>query len=131
MHVDALPWDFDATVFRCAWEYPVVDYAAEVAFHTAVMGLETLADDGDYALLASPGREFTYAVRRVDGVQPNLDGHRLTLMTRNIEAFAAVLLDRIAIERFQGSAVQTVLRVVSPAGLVIDIWEFPDNAVAD
>lgn len=125
---DPLPWDFHDTVFRCAWEYTVADFEAEVGFHLAVLGLEAIAVDDTYALFSTSGGEIQFACRRADGPAASLDGHRLTLMTRNIERFATALSARLPPEglgRSAGSPVQTVITATTPAGLTIDVWEDP------
>lgn len=125
-----LPWDFSDTVFRCAWEYPVSDFDAEVGFYLHVLGFDTIALDHEYALFTTQDRELTFACRRIEDLPDRgLSGHILCFMTRGIDALEAALQERIganAITRLAGSPVQTVLRITSPAGLQIDIWEFPD-----
>jgi hypothetical protein len=125
---DPLPWDFHDTVFRCAWEYTVADFEAEVGFHLAVLGLATIAVDEVYALFTTSGGEIQFACRRADGPASSLDGHRLTLMTRDIERLATALSARLPLERIgrsAGSPVRTVITVTTPAGLTIDVWEDP------
>ena len=124
-----LPWAFADTVFRCAWEYPVADFEAEVGFHVDVLGFRTIALDEEYALFSTPGNDLTFACRRHEQATGSYQGHILCFMTREIESFATALESRIgagAITRVAGSPVQTVLRIASPAGLQIDIWELPD-----
>jgi predicted enzyme related to lactoylglutathione lyase len=123
-----LPWDFTDTVFRCAWEYPVADFDAEVGFYLNVLGLSTIALDEEYALFTTPEEDLTFACRRHDQGNHTYSGHILCFMTRDIDSFAESLEERVGaneITRFAGSPVQTVLRITSPAGLQIDIWEFP------
>jgi catechol 2,3-dioxygenase-like lactoylglutathione lyase family enzyme len=124
----SLPWDFQGTVFRCTWEYPVRDFEVEVGFYLDVLGFTTIALDNEYALFTTPDNDLTFACRRHVGESRNYSGHILCFMTRNIEAFATALEARVgpdAITRVAGSPVQTVLRLSSPAGVQIDIWEFP------
>lgn len=123
-----LPWDFADIVFRCAWEYPVVDFEAEVGFYLRTLGFSTLALDQEYALFSTPDRDLTFACRRREDATSDYTGHILCFMTKDIEAFASTLQARAskdAVTRLAGSPVQTVLRLESPAGLQIDIWEFP------
>jgi hypothetical protein len=126
--VTPLPWNFTSTVFRCAWEYPVADFEAEVGFYLQTLGFSTLALDGEYALFTTPENDLTFACRRHRSRDTDYRGHILCFMTRDLETFAASLEDRVgegSVQRVDGSTVQTVLRVFSPAGLRIDIWEFP------
>ena len=123
-----LPWNFDGTVFRCAWEYPVSDFETEVGFYLDVLGLTTIALDGQYALFTTPDEDVTFACRRRPDARVDYSGHILCLMTKDIETFASALETRAgkgAVTRIAGSPVQTVLRIASPAGLQIDIWEHP------
>jgi predicted enzyme related to lactoylglutathione lyase len=123
-----LPWNFTDTVFRCAWEYPVSDFHAEVGFYVDVLGFSTIALDEEYALFTTPGEALTFACRRHEHVSGDYTGHILCFMTKDIESFAESLEARVganAITRLAGSPVQTVLRIASPAGVQIDIWEFP------
>lgn len=124
-----LPWKFEGTVFQCAWEYPVRDFEAEVGFFVDALGFRTIALDDGYALFTTPQEDLTFACRRCPGANVDYLGHILCFMTRDIDAFADVLASRIgpdAITRVSGSPVQTVLRICSPAGLQVDIWEMPD-----
>lgn len=125
-----LPWTFEGTVFRCAWEYPVRDFEAEVGFYLDILGFSTIALDDEYALFTTPERDLTFACRRHETHEgAGYPGHTLCFMTRDIETLAASLEARVgpeAVTRLAGSPVQTVLRIASPAGLQIDIWEFPD-----
>jgi catechol 2,3-dioxygenase-like lactoylglutathione lyase family enzyme len=123
-----LPWNFSGTVFRCAWEYPVADFEAEVGFYVDALGFTPLAIDHEYALFATPGNDLTFACRRHGDGNGDYSGHILCFMTRDIGAFTTALEARVgsgAIQRLDGSPVQTVLRLLSPAGLQLDIWEFP------
>ena len=120
-----LPWDFTDVVFRAAWEYPASDHRREASFLGAVLGMDQVALDDDYALLAGPGGAFHLAVRRSDTVQ-DLSTQRFTLMTRDIAGMRAALESRTPVDEFAGSPVQRVLRIHTPAGLSIDIWEMPE-----
>jgi hypothetical protein len=123
-----LPWNFTDTVFRCAWEYPVADFEAEVGFYLDVLGFTTIALDNEYALFTSPAADLTFACRRHDQARHDYTGHILCFMTKDIESLAGALAARIpenAFTRLAGSPVQTVIRITSPAGLQIDIWEDP------
>lgn len=123
-----LPWNFVDTVFRCAWEYPVTDFDAEVGFYLDVLGFSTIALDEEYALFTTPDEHLTFACRRHEQGSHDYSGHILCFMTKDIESFAESLEARVGantIARLVGSPVQTVLRIASPAGLQIDIWEFP------
>jgi hypothetical protein len=123
-----LPWNFADTVFRCAWEYPVTDFEAEVGFYLDVLGFTSIALDNEYALFTTPTADLTFACRRHDRESHDYAGHILCFMTKDIESLAESLAARIpenAITRLAGSPVQTVLRIASPAGLQIDIWEDP------
>jgi predicted enzyme related to lactoylglutathione lyase len=123
-----LPWNFNDTVFRCAWEYPVADFEAEVGFYLEALGFTTIALDGEYALFTMPEGDLTFACRRHAGATPDYAGHVLCFMTKDIKEFAGALEARVgkdAVTRIAGSPVQTVLRISSPAGLQIDIWELP------
>lgn len=124
-----LPWAFKEVVFRCAWEYPVVDFETEVGFWTEAIGLSTLALDNNYALFTTQDDDFTFACRRRES-SIDLSGHILCFMTRDIEMFRSALQKRLPdgdVTTRQGSSVQTVLGVKTPAGLQVDIWEFPDD----
>jgi hypothetical protein len=126
--VEPLPWIFQQTVFRCAWEYPVVGFEAEVGFYLDALGFTTIALDHDYALFTTPEEDFTFACRRHHGPNHDLTGHVLCFMTNNVETFAEAIVRRVpegAVTRRDGSPVQTVLGLQSPAGLQIDIWEDP------
>lgn len=125
---EPLPWNFTDTVFRCAWEYPVADFEAEVGFYLDVLGFNALALDDGYALFTTADEDLTFACRRSEHARRDYSGHILCFMTKDIELFAESLETRVgahAITRITGSPVQTVLRIASPAGLQIDIWEFP------
>lgn len=125
---EALPWQFAGTVFRCAWEYPVHDFEAEVGFYLDVLGFSTIALDSEYALFTTPGQDLTFACRRDEHASRDYTGHILCFMTKDIGRFAEALEMRIgagAVTRVTGSPVQTVLRMKSPAGLQVDIWEDP------
>lgn len=126
---DPLPWDFRGTVFRCAWEYPVSDFEAEVGFHVDVLGFETIALNEEYALFTTRDRDLTFACRRHD-LAHDLTGHTLCFMTRAIATFERALRERLpdgAVGRRSGSSVQSVLELRSPAGLLIEVWEYPDD----
>lgn len=122
-----LPWSFDNTVFRCAWEYPVTDFETEIGFWIEGMGFSTIALDDEYALFTSLEHDFTFACRRrTPGA--DLTGHVLCFMTKDIETLAQQLEDRLPdgfVSRRAGSPVQTVLGLRTPAGLQVDIWEDP------
>lgn len=123
-----LPWNFNGTVFRCAWEYPVMDFETEVGFYVDVLGFTTIALDDDYALFTTPEEDFTFACRRHPDARPRYSGHVLCFMTKDIVSFAEALEARMgedSVTRIAGSPVQAVLRIASPAGLRIDIWECP------
>ena len=123
-----LPWDFRGTVFRCTWEYPVDDFETEVGFHLETLGCTTLALDDRYALFTTRDRAFTFACRR-SAEHANLAGHVLCFMTRDIAKFERALRERLperAVTARSGSSVQRVLDLRSPAGLRLEIWEFPD-----
>lgn len=123
-----LPWIFHDTVFKCAWEYPVADFESEVGFYIETLGFTTIALDETYALFTTPDADLTFACRRRED-SPQLSGHILCFMTKNIDAFAQALAARLpegAVTRRFGSSIQTVLGIRSPAGLQIDIWEDPD-----
>lgn len=127
-----LPWSFDRTVFRCAWEYSVTDFETEVGFWIEGMGFTTLALDDEYALFTTPDQELTFACRRRDP-GANLAGHVLCFMTNDIDEFGQALRARLPVgfvTRRDGSPVQTVLGLKTPAGLQVDIWEHPDNPPA-
>lgn len=122
-----LPWNFRDTVFRCAWEYSVADFETEVGFWIEAMGFSTIALDDEYALFTTPDRDFTFACRRGRS-QPDLSGHILCFMTRDIGPFGTALerrLPDVSLTRRAGSPVQTVLGLRTPAGLQVDIWEDP------
>lgn len=126
--VSPLPWNFTNTVFRCAWEYPVADFEAEVGFYLHALGFSTLALDHEYALFTTPDNDLTFACRRREDGNSDYRGHILCFMTRDIQSLAESLearLEQGLVTRVAGSPVQTVLRIESPAGLQIDIWEFP------
>lgn len=123
-----LPWKFEGTVFQCAWEYPVAGFEAEVGFYLDALGFTTIALDHDYALFTTPEEDFTFACRRHHGPNHDLTGHVLCFMTNNVETLAEALVRKVpegAVTRRDGSPVQTVLGLQSPAGLQIDIWEDP------
>ena len=128
MVANPLPWNLDGTVFRCAWEYPVRDFEAEVGFYIDVLGFTRIALDDEYALFTTADEDFTFACRRHADASPDYSGHILCLMTKDIELIADALEARLgdgSVTRVAGSPVQTVLRITSPAGLQIDIWEMP------
>jgi catechol 2,3-dioxygenase-like lactoylglutathione lyase family enzyme len=128
MVAEPLPWNFDGTVFRCAWEYPVRDFEAEVGFYIDVLGFTTIALDDEYALFTTADEDFTFACRRHPEASPDYSGHILCLMTKGIELISEAFEARMGdgnVARVAGSPVQAVLRVASPAGLQIDIWEMP------
>ena len=62
----SLPWNFNDTVFRCAWEYPVADFEAEVGFYLEALGFTTIALDGEYALFTTLEGDLTFACRRAE-----------------------------------------------------------------
>ena len=127
-HATPLPWSFQDTVFRCAWEYPVADFESEVGFYIDTIGLTTIVLDDSYALFTTPDANLTFACRR-SADRHELSGHVLCFMTKEIEVFAQALAARLpdgAVTRRMGPSVQPVLGIRSPAGLQINIWEDPD-----
>lgn len=121
-----IPLVFGDVVFRQMFEYPVVDFEAEVGFYAEVFGFPLIAMTEDYALLTYPDGSFCLSFRKAD--ESHIAGLKLLFMTTDIDgadvhlAEAELVNDR-AIR--MGSEVQRVIHFSSPAGLAIEIWEMP------
>lgn len=121
-----IPLEQGDVVFRQMFEYPVVDFEAEVGFYSEIFGFPNIAMTEDYALFTHPEGGFCLSFRKVD--ESKIDGLKLLFMTTDIPASDAHLASTGLVEDRairKGSEVQQVIHFTSPAGLAIEIWEEP------
>lgn len=123
-----IPLEQKGTVFRQMFEYPVVDFEAEVGFYSEVFGFQVVALTEDYALFSYPDGAFCLSFRKV--ANASIEGLKLLFMTTDIDGAdvhlgTTGLVDDRVIRK--GSLVQQVIHVSTPAGLAIEIWEMPTD----
>lgn len=127
-----IPLKQDGVVFRQMFEYPVADFEVEVGFYSAVFGFRFIALTSDYALFTTPANDFHVSFRLADKGGPTaMRGLKLLFMTANVEAAETHLRGTGLVSDLHvgmGSPVQRVLHLSTPAGLPIEVWEFPDEA---
>ncbi len=127
-----IPLSQDGVVFRQMFEYAVSDFEVEVGFYSAVFGFPFIALTNDYALFTTPGNDFHVSFRLADdGGHTSMTGLKLLFMTSKLNAAEAHLRGTGLVDDLQvkaGSSVQQVLHLSTPAGLPIEIWEFPEAA---
>ena len=122
------PFSFDAGWKHCL-EYRVADFAAEVGFFIDILGLQVLAINADYAMVASPGGDFCLSIVSVQSPSSSTppDAIRIQFMLEDLLAVVAELERRgIAFEQAPGpSEPGSVLHLATfrtPNGMPIDLW---------
>lgn len=124
-----IPLEHEGVIFQQMFEYPVADFEAEVGFYKRVLGFTTLALTSEYALFTHPEHGYCISFRKdVDSPSPATIGLKLLFMTRDIPAADAHLeaTELVPVREIRkGSSVQDVIYFSTPAGVAVEIWEFP------